>query len=79
MEPCQLSEILDALQVRDVHASQLQLGAGIELRRGDGAAGILAQQVGAEVRVREVGAVDRHVGTGCQRRQDQRKRQELEK
>ena len=44
-----MSEILNALQVRDVHASQLQRGAGIELRRGDGAAGILAQQIGGKL------------------------------
>ena len=63
-----MGEILHTRHVGDALSFQDQLGAGIELRRGDGAAGILAHQVGAEVRVREVGGVDRHVGTGCQRR-----------
>ena len=66
-EPGQCDEVLDTFHVGNILVVHFQLGARVELGRRDDACGILAHQVGAEVRVRKVRGVDGHVGAGGKR------------
>ena len=61
----QIAEVFDTGSIRNLFATQVQLGAHDEIYRRDDTAGILAHHVGAEVRVREGGLIDEQVGTRC--------------
>ena len=63
----QSCEVLDALQAGDVLIVQEHRFMGCKLSSRNGSAGIHFQQIGTEVRVREVGGIDHHIGPCCQR------------